>query len=76
LPREVRADALQAYRQFQSDPAYPGLEFKLVDARDRIYSARVGRRYRALGAVTGDRIIWFWIGRHAAYDRLLSRYSH
>jgi hypothetical protein len=29
--------------------------------------------YRALGVREGDEIIWFWIGSHADYDRLLSR---
>jgi hypothetical protein len=29
--------------------------------------------YRALGVKEGDEIIWFWIGSHADYDRLLSR---
>jgi hypothetical protein len=27
--------------------------------------------YRVLGLLEDDEIAWFWIGTHAAYDRLL-----
>ena len=27
--------------------------------------------YRALGQIDGDDIVWFWIGSHAEYDKLL-----
>jgi hypothetical protein len=32
---------------------------------------RIGLAYRALGVRDGEEIIWFWIGSHAHYDRLL-----
>jgi hypothetical protein len=35
------------------------------------YSARVGIGCRAVGVLDGDTVIWFWIGTHAEYDRLL-----
>jgi hypothetical protein len=39
-----------------------------------IYSVRVGRAWRALGLRRDyDRMVWFWIGSHADYDRLLSQ---
>jgi hypothetical protein len=31
--------------------------------------------YRALAGVQGDTVIWFWIGSHADYDRLLRSLS-
>jgi hypothetical protein len=31
----------------------------------------VGIGYRAIGVRDGDRLIWFWIGSHADYDRLV-----
>ena len=34
--------------------------------------ARVARSYRAPAIREGDHWIWFWIGTHADYDRLLS----
>ena len=36
---------------------------------------RVGRDYRALGALDENDLIWFWIGSHADYDKLLSQLS-
>jgi hypothetical protein len=33
---------------------------------------RVSRNYRALGRRRRDIIMWFWIGMHAEYDRLIS----
>ena len=31
----------------------------------------VGLGYRALAVLDGDLAVWFWIGTHADYDRLL-----
>lgn len=36
-----------------------------------IYFVRVSLGYRALGQMTGTDIVWFWIGSHADYDKLL-----
>ena len=71
LPPLVRARARRAYRLFVSDPAHPSLRFKLVHPTRLIYSARIGLEYRALGLRDGDTMIWFWIGSHADYDRLV-----
>ena len=56
---------------FQSNPAHPGLQFKKLEGEDDIYSARIGLDYRALAAMKKDRIVWYWIGSHAEYDRLV-----
>jgi len=32
---------------------------------------RVGLRYRALAVEVEGGLLWFWIGSHADYDRLL-----
>lgn len=34
---------------------------------------RVGRRYRALAVQQESNLLWFWIGSHADYDKLLGR---
>jgi len=70
VPARVRAEARAAYRTFQDDPAHPGLQFKRVGLREPVYSARIGLHYRAVGVFRGDTIIGFWIGPHAAYDKL------
>jgi hypothetical protein len=58
---------------FKADPYHPGLQFKGVHTRRPIYSARIGLHYRALATIEGDTAIWFWIGPHAEYDRVLKR---
>jgi hypothetical protein len=75
LPIEVRRHAYSAYRQFKHDPQYPGLHFKQVGDNPPVYSARVGIGYRALGVRRGgDTILWFWIGTHAEYDKIIARW--
>ncbi len=71
LPLEVQRDAKRAYRLFRSNPAHPGLQFKKLEGERDIYSARIGLDYRALGVMRQDRLVWYWIGNHADYDRLV-----
>ena len=73
LPPQVKAQAQEAYRFFELNPNYPGLDFKRVSQRSQVYSARINSNYRALGVLDGGDIIWFWIGPHHEYDRLLRR---
>ena len=72
LPKEVREQARKAYRLFQENPQHPSLNFKSVHPSLPFYSARISRGYRTVGIRTDDAIIWFWIGSHAEYDRLIS----
>ena len=72
LPDQVKRRARHAYMWFQRNPNHPGLQFKQVHSTRPIYSARISLDYRALGILEGDEMIWFWIGSHADYDRLLA----
>ena len=71
LPVEVQQEARRAYQLFQTNPAHPVLRFKKLEGEDDVYSARVGLGYRALAVIKKDRVVWYWIGSHAEYDRLL-----
>jgi len=74
LPAHVQQQARDAYAIFQRNANRPGNRFKQVDAGPPpVYSARVGIAYRALGTVQGDTVVWFWIGSHADYDKLLKQ---
>ena len=73
LPARVQTRARGAYRLFRLDPSHPSLRFKQVHPSRPIYSVRIGLAYRALGVRDGDEIIWFWIGSHADYDRLIDQ---
>jgi len=72
LPPNVQRQARAAYRLWMSDLSHPSLQFKRVHARDPIYSVRVSLGWRAVGVRSGDTVVWFWIGSHAEYDKLLS----
>jgi hypothetical protein len=75
LPIEVRKEAEDAYRIFKRDPYHRSLDFKPVVAADpNIFSVRVGLSYRAMGVRNPkDRIVWYWIGSHAEYDKMWSK---
>ena len=73
LPDSIQRRARRAYRRFIDDPGYPGLNFKRVLSDPPIYSVRISQDYRALGVVEGEDVIWFWIGSHQDYDKLLSQ---
>jgi len=73
LPDAIRRQAREAYQQFKRDPHYPSLQFKCIHAVKPIYSARITIDYRAVGILSGDEIVWFWIGSHADYDKLIQQ---
>lgn len=72
LPSHVQRKARAAYQLFKQDPHHPSLRLKRVHPTKSIYSVRIGLDYRALGVREGEEIIWFWIGSHADYDKLLT----
>lgn len=71
LPKDIRNQAREAYKRFMDDPQHPGLHFKKVHSTRPVFSARINIDYRVLGLHDGDEIVWFWIGSHADYDKLL-----
>ena len=73
LPEQVQQQTRGAYRQFKEDPSHPSLRFKKVHPDLPIYSARITKNYRAVGQLHGDTVIWFWVGSHADYDKLLGQ---
>jgi hypothetical protein len=69
----VQRRANQAYELWQISPQAHGLYFKRVGKQQPVYAARIGRGHRALGILENDAVVWFWIGSHAEYERLLRR---
>lgn len=69
LPPALQKLADENFELLKQNPRYPSLHFKQIG---RFWSVRIGLRYRALGVSTPDGIIWFWIGNHSEYDRLIS----
>lgn len=73
LPHHVQVQAAIAYARFRANPDHPSLRFKRVHPTKPIYAVRITRDYRALGVETDGLMVWFWIGSHAGYERLISR---
>jgi hypothetical protein len=72
LPEQVQRQARETYKIFRQNHHHPSLRFKRIHSARPIYSVRISIEYRALGVREEDEIIWFWIGSHADYDKLLS----
>lgn len=68
LPGAVRDLADTSFDLLKENSRHPSLHLKKVGP---LWSVRVGRRYRALAVQEGETLIWFWIGTHAEYDRLI-----
>lgn len=67
-PKAVRNLADKNFALLRADPMHPSLHFKKVG---RFRSAPVGRNFRALAVEIEDGLLWFWIGNHAEYERLI-----
>jgi hypothetical protein len=68
LPNDVQALADKSFTLLKANPKHPALHFKKVGP---YWSARVGRSYRALAVERPYGFLWFWIGHHSEYDRLI-----
>jgi hypothetical protein len=47
---------------------HPSLHLKKVG---NYWSVRVGKKHRAVAIEMEEGLLWFWIGTHAEYDKLL-----
>ena len=68
LPSEVRALADKNFALLKSNPRHPSLQLKKVGV---FWSVRVGLRHRALAKERAEGLVWFWIGPHGSYDKLI-----
>jgi hypothetical protein len=71
LHPELRKTADAKFELWKGNPFHPSLCFKCVHAAQNIWSARITSGYRALGVRKDEEIIWFWIGNHTEYEKLL-----
>jgi hypothetical protein len=68
LPDSVRELADKNFELLMLDPYHPSLHLKKVG---KYWSARVGINYRVLGVDIDQGVLWFWIGTHAEYDKIV-----
>jgi hypothetical protein len=72
FPPRVQQTARSTYAMWSADQRHPSLHCKPVPtASEDVWSVRFGIHWRALGVREGGTMIWFWIGSHADYDRLI-----
>ena len=72
-PDAIRSKAEAAYRLWAANPAHPSLRFKKVHDTLPIYSVRIDIDWRAVGILRDGEVIWFWIGPHKEYEKLLDQ---
>ncbi|MCH8067612.1 MAG: hypothetical protein E2O67_02150 [Deltaproteobacteria bacterium] len=70
LPIDIQKAAVEQFKIWFSNPAHPSLHFKKVQ---NYWSARVTEDYRAVGIMDKDTVIWFFIGTHSEYNKLLNK---
>jgi len=68
LPSTIQELADRCFDFLKAQPGHPSLHLKKVG---RYWSVRVGRKYRALSVEVDQDLLWFWIGTHAEYDKLI-----
>jgi hypothetical protein len=70
-PTAVQLKIREAHQLWAENPHHPSLRFKKVHATLPIFSARVDLDWRAVGILKADTMIWFFVGPHGEYERLL-----
>jgi hypothetical protein len=71
LPDETQKQGREAYRLFKQNPHHPSLRFKHIVGS--VYSVRITLDYRAVCTRDGEEVVWFWVGSHSDYNRLVSQ---
>ena len=68
LNPQIKVTARKQFLIWLSNPSHPSLQFKKVGP---FWSARITDDFRALCYVKDGVHYWFWIGKHAGYDKIL-----
>jgi hypothetical protein len=71
LPITIQDLAKKSFGLFKENHSHPSLQFKKINDNPEVYSVRISLNYRALAAKQKDTLIWFWIGNHTAYEKLI-----
>lgn len=68
LPGAVKKLADANYALLKANSRHPSLHFKRIG---KLWSVQVGSGHRALAVDGPDGPVWFWLGTHAEYNRLI-----
>ncbi|MEQ8168948.1 MAG: hypothetical protein ABRQ38_08635 [Candidatus Eremiobacterota bacterium] len=70
LPVEVKKLADKNFEILKTNLHHPSMHLKKVN---NYWSVRVGTGYRALAVEVEKDLLWFWIGHHSEYDKLIEK---
>ena len=73
LPEEIQNSSRKKFMISKENPLHHSLRFKCVNASHNIWSVRITMDYRALGVVDKNDIVWYWIGSHKEYEKLIKK---
>jgi len=68
LPGDIQRLADKSYERLKRDPGHPSLHLKKVG---KFLSVRIGIHYRSVAVEDGQDVVWFWIGHHSEYERVI-----
>lgn len=71
LPESIKKAAKKNYSVWQNNPGHKSLKYKKISKTKEIYSIRISKGWRALGLKNKETMIWFWVGSHNEYDKLI-----
>ena len=68
LPHHICKLADKNFELLKNNSAHPSLHLKKVG---NYWSVRVGINFRAIAIHTNEGLIWFWIGTHNEYNKII-----
>jgi hypothetical protein len=68
LPSSIRELADKNFSLLKTNLNHPSLHLKKLG---KYWTVRVGRKHRVVGVEMDEGILWFWIGKHSEYDKLI-----
>ncbi len=69
LPQSIQELADDHFVLLKENHLHPSLHFKKAG---KYRSVRIGMHYRALAIEVPEGLLWFWIGSHSDYDKILA----
>jgi hypothetical protein len=73
LAPDLKISVKRAYKLWLKNTHHPSLHFKKIHDQEPIWSVRVSKNYRVIGVMRDEKMIWFFVGTHAQYDKIIKK---
>lgn len=70
LPKNIQSKVRKNAELLKENTSHPSLNYKKLG---KLYSVRITMYYRMLGYIEEGDIIWFWVGGHDEYEKLIKK---